>query len=418
MKICYATNFLPNYHKTWAGAEVACYRLVMLLVNNNRHVTVLATEPYKEPEEDFDFYSIRILSDYRTSPLRIIGSLLKSCLSFDPVSYISSYNVLKRLKPDLLHLHNFDVLSFSLVSSAKRLGIPVLFSVYDNWCLCPRRTLVNNKNEICKKYHGTHCINCISCDSWRELPKKDSVVFRKELFNYFLSQIDTFIVLTNSWAEMLRQYGIKSEKIEVVPLPLFEEVDDSRVNAVEEHSILFVGWVNPHKGLHILIEAMPEILKEIPEAKLYVIESGQDENYKKKIISSIEKFKISNHVFFLGRKPNQEVRAFLQRADVVVVPEQWGIAWPIFLTEAMAFAKPIVASQIGDIPFFIKDGESGFLANPKDPSDFAKKVIWMFKNTGSAVTMGENARKNVTKLCDENAILEKLFNLYKSLQKE
>ena len=394
MKICFATNYLPEYHRIWGGAEQACCRLLNLLVKNGQELSVLSTEPIKEVKGNFGFYSIPILK-------RFLGKEFPRCwLSFDPRVYFHSYRALKKIKPDILHLHNVDVLSFSLVLSAKRLGIPVFFSIYDYWCICPRKILVNNKGERCRKYHGSHCSSCIGY-------KRYTLLFRRKFFDYIFNKINTFIVLSRSSAKILRDYGIKEEKIVIVQLPLFEKFN-IKEDKFEKNTILFVGWVQPHKGLHILLEAMPTISKVIPDVKLYVIATGEES----KIEELIKKYKLEKYIFSLGKVPHEVVKEYLQKANVVVIPEQWENVGPLFLGEAMAFAKPIIASSIGAIPEYIKDGKSGFLVEPKDSLEFAKKIIWLFKNRESALKMGKEAQDSARRIFDENKILGKLLSLY------
>lgn len=413
MKICYATNYLPEYHKIWGGAEQACYRLARLLVENNQEIALLATKPLKTPKEEFEFFPLPVLEDYFLGrKLRF----LKGWLRYDLLSGISSYRILKKMRPNVLHLHNFDLLSFSLIISAKRLGIPILFSIYDYWLFCPRRILVNHKGEICRTYHSPRCITCIGLKKF-DFRQKTSLVSRRKVFDFFSDKIDFFIVLSQSSASVLQDYGIKKDKIAVIPLPLPEKINVPSTT-IEEDSILFVGWINPHKGLHILLKAMPQILKKLPKGKLYVIETGEEKSYKNRILNLIKEFKLEKHVFLLGKLSHNRVKEYLQKSSVVVIPEQWENVGPLLLSEAMGLAKPIVASSIGSIPEFIRDGENGFLAHPKVPADFAKKILWILKNEKQSFKMGRQARRDIMKICDEKKILEKTLSLYKSLVKQ
>ena len=129
----------------------------------------------------------------------------------------------------------------------------------------------------------------------------------------------------------------------------------------------------------------------------------------------IKKNKLEGNVKLLGRMSHQEVLDFMQKVEVIAIPEQWEIAWPIALTEAMAVAKPTVASNIGGIPDFIDMGENGFLAEPTDIYDFADKIIWLLKNKRKAKKMGVKARKDILKITNENALVDKLMSLYESL---
>jgi len=419
MNICFASDNLVGYHKSWAGAEQACYRIAKLLIRNNHEVSFLTEKIDKVPEERLKVFEVSSIGKGFWG--RKIKSILRHFFPFDPIAGLSSYRALKKIKPDILHLHRFNDLSLSLVWSAKRLGIPVVFSMYDFWFICPRGTLIDIQGKRCTCYQGENCNDCMGLRNKFPSAVKKNISFkktyrlRKKVIDYFLNKIDAIVVLSNSWAEILEQYGAERKKISVIPLPLFEKIR-GQTELIEENSILFVGWIYPHKGLQVLIEALPIILKEIPRIKLYVVESGVDKNYENEIMKTIEKFKLEENVSFLGKLPNEKVQTYLQKAKVVAVPEQWGIAWPIFLTEAMGLGKPIVASRIGDIPMFIKDGENGFLAEPRDSTDFARKLIWMLKEK-KASEMGKKAQKDIIEICDENKILEKLENIYLFLTK-
>lgn len=420
MKICFASDNLVGYHKSWAGAEQACYRIGKLLIKDNHRIIFLTKKPDRTPEENLEVVGLTTIGNGFFG--RKIKTILRCFFPFDLIAGFSSYWELKKIMPDILHLHRFNDLSLSLVWSAKRLGIPVVFSMYDFWFICPRGTLIDSQGKVCICFQGENCNNCLGLKNKlvsitkKITPFKKVYSLRKRMVDYFFNKIDVIIVLSDSWARMLERYGIKREKISIIPLPLFEKVK-SQKGLIEENTILFVGWIYPHKGLHVLIEALPLILKEIPQVKLYVIESGVDEDYKKEIMKKIERLKIGEHVSFLGKLPNEKVQTYLQKVKVVAVPEQWEIAWPIFLTEAMAFGKLIVASRIGDIPMFIKDGKNGFLVEPQNSTDFARRLVWMLKEK-EAAEMGKKAQKDIIEICDENKILEKLKNTYFSLIKK
>lgn len=405
MKICFATNYLPTYHKTWGGAEQACYKMAKFLVKNNQEVTVLATKTNRKVGEEFSFHPISILEDI---PIKGLG-YLKTLLPFDIISYFLSCRIFKKIKPDVVHLHNFNFLTFSLVLSAKELKIPVLFSVYDYWVICPTLLLLDNNGEICKRFHGYHCLSCLEQQKL-DIFQKCFLRFRKGTFDWFLNKIDCFLVLSKCSARILEDYGIDKEKIAIIPLPLFEKTD--LISHVEEDSILFVGWINMPKGLHILLEAMPKILANIPGAKLYVIETGEGKEYKGKIVNLLKDLKIEEKVSFLGKRSTEEVKGYLQRCNVVVIPEQWENMSPLILGEAAMMGKPIVASRIGGISEFIEDGKSGFLAEPKDSGHFARQIIWMLKNRDEAKKMGEEARKKAEHIFNEDRILRDLLDLY------
>lgn len=422
MKISLITDHLPGYHKNWGGSEQACYRIGKLLIRDNHEISFLTTKPDRVPKENLEVH--RITTVGRGYLRARIGRVLASFFAFDPIAGISSYKLFKKIKPDIVHLQHAFELSLSPVWAAKKLGIPVIFSPYDFFSICFKGVLINNQNEICTSFQGTNCFECNRLKGRRlkifaflynkSIKYLRAFALRKKITDYFFDKIDAFIVPTDFWVEIFRRYGVKEEKIFVLPIPLSKEIKETKIKkvALEEGSILFVGWVYPHKGLHILIEAMASVLREVSQARLYVIETGGGEEYKNKAIDLIKKFKIEKNVIFLGKRSNEDVQSFLQRSEVVAVPEQWQISWPIFLTEAMTLEKPIVASRIGDIPFFIKDGQNGFLADPKDPEDFAQKIVNLLKEKEKANEMGKKARIDILRICDDDQILDTLKSIY------
>ena len=225
------------------------------------------------------------------------------------------------------------------------------------------------------------------------------------------------VVLSESSANILQHYGSEKTKIHVIrqtSLPKEEEL--RKKETIEQGSILYVGWLQHRKGLHVIIKAMPKILRSVPEAKLYIIGevTEEDKQYLNELEHLIKREGLENRVLFLGKKPYEEVKEFLRKSQVVVIPEQWENMSPVILVEAMAFAKPVVASRIGGIPEFIDDNRNGLLVEPHNLSDFTKKVVLLLKNGAYAAKIGETASKDIIKLCDQKQSLKKLLDLYNS----
>ncbi len=419
MKIFHITDHLPGYHKMWGGAEQAAYRIIKLLCKNkdieNR---VVATNPVKEVKEDFKFHAIKSMEYYAGERFSFLTSGFKNRgIPFDPVSFFSSYGFFKKERPDLIHIHKANLLSFSIIQSAILLKIPVIQSIYDYWYFCPGSALVTIDGELCDKFHGIRCIRCNVFRDFKFLSKVMLLFRWKWLFDYYYRNIDAFVVLSKSSANILKKYGINEKKIYVIhqAFPL-KDWEASSVYDIEDNSILFAGWLDEKKGLHILIDAMPEVLRKVPDARLYVLELTSYKEYKNKILKKIDEYGLKDRVFMLGRLSPDEFKEYLKKANVVVVPEQWENMSPVIIAEAMAKAKPIVASRIGGIPEFIEHGKSGLLAEHNNPKDFAEKIIHTLHNKDMAIEMGKNARQRALKIFDEEMVKNQLLDLYKSIR--
>jgi glycosyltransferase involved in cell wall biosynthesis len=233
---------------------------------------------------------------------------------------------------------------------------------------------------------------------------------RKWVYDLFLRRIDGFAVLSPSNATVLAEYGIEKKKIFVVPIPLS---DKTEAQPIERDSILYVGWIQPRKGPHIIVEAMPQILNRIPNAKLYLIgEQRSNKGYQKMMAALLSREGLAGHVFLLGRRPYHEVRNFMQKASVVVIPEQWETIPPNTLTEGLVLGKAVVASRIGGILDFVNDGENGLLAGANEPADFASKIVSILEDETLMQRLCKGAAETGHDLFSEEKVCHQLLDFY------
>ena len=183
-------------------------------------------------------------------------------------------------------------------------------------------------------------------------------------------------------------------------------------------SIFFAGTVCEKKGIRQLIQAMPIIKKEVPEAHLLI--AGRDWKFPKTGNSYIEYVKqfiepsVKDAILFLGPLPNQDIPRYIEEAEVCCYPSHME-AMPLAWIEVMAMGKAFVGSKLGPGPEIIKHKESGLLCNPLDPTDIAEKVIYLLKNDTEAKYMGRNAREFALANFSLEIIGKKNLDLYNSL---
>ena len=182
-------------------------------------------------------------------------------------------------------------------------------------------------------------------------------------------------------------------------------------------SILFAGWIQHRKGLHVLLQAMPEVVRKYPDVKLYAMggEVKWSDDYKDLINKIITDNNLSENVELMGMQKPETVKEYLHKCNMVVIPEQWENMSPVLVAEAMTLGRPIVASRIGGIPEFVDGKTNGLLATHSDPHDFAEKIITCLDDPVKAKAMGLKAKSDSKNIFDENKIKVKLIDLYKKL---
>lgn len=413
MKIFHITDHLPGYHKVWGGAEQVAYRFIKLLSDSDNEIAVGGVKSEKTIDENFKFLRIRVVEDLFPEKMQVYVTGLKNRIfSFDPISFFHLLLVLQRAKPNVVHFHKFNKISFSAILAAKLSGAKTVLGMYDYWYLCPGGMLIDEKGNLCHKFHGSWCAQCDAVADFRFLLPVTSPV-RKPLFNFFYRFIDQFAVLSKAQGELLENYGISKKKIyllrQVFNLP--EAVKNIKQ---KEDIVLFAGWIDFRKGLHILIEALPEILKKCPNVVLWVLQLESIPEYERMVSQKINELGLSKRVKFFGRLTKEKFRELLLQSTTVVVPEQWENMSPVIVVEAMASGKVVVASDIGGIPEFIQDGTNGFLADYNQPESFAEKTIKVLKNREARKKLGQRATKDVTSMCNQDKIRRDLLKLYQS----
>ena len=141
--------------------------------------------------------------------------------------------------------------------------------------------------------------------------------------------------------------------------------------------ILFVGRLVEKKGLECLIKAIPGVIKELPQTRLFIIGRGPLEGKLKALTKelSLEKF-----VNFLGSMDHKQIVKYYTASDVVVIPsvidffgETEGM--PAVLMESLAMGLPVIASSVSSIPDIIEDGYNGWLVPPRDSEALVEKII-------------------------------------------
>lgn len=136
--------------------------------------------------------------------------------------------------------------------------------------------------------------------------------------------------------------------------------------------ILFAGRIVPQKGLQYLIEAMPQICKKIPEAKLLVVGDTTSENYLNQIKKRINKLKLNNFVVFSGHAAQKQMPQFLAAADLVVSPSTYE-PFGIINLEAAALHKKLLMSELIGTKELFKNYAEFF--NPYCVEETAEKIV-------------------------------------------
>lgn len=179
----------------------------------------------------------------------------------------------------------------------------------------------------------------------------------------------------------------------LVDMDRFKNLKKNGIDSKKE--IVYVGNISGEKdGLGDLIEAMAIVRKEIKNVKLILVgSSNEDDIIRLKIkISGLD---LDDIVIFTGSKNAEEIPQILADSDLLVLARpdnsQAKAGFPTKLGEYLASGRPVVITTTGEIPRYLVDKESAYLAKPGDINDFASSVTYALKDL-NAIRIGEAGR--------------------------
>ncbi len=178
----------------------------------------------------------------------------------------------------------------------------------------------------------------------------------------------------------------------------------------EKQVVMFLGSPKAHKGVDDLVRAVCRIRRK--DITLLVVGADQRSPYVRYLQSIADE-----RVGFIGRHPFNDVPRYISMADVMVIPQRDDPAargqMPAKVFDAMAMAKPIVASRVGDIPTVL-DG-CGYLTAPGDVEELALTIQYALENEEEATHKGAKARERCIAHYSWDAIEERLAGIFEGL---
>lgn len=190
---------------------------------------------------------------------------------------------------------------------------------------------------------------------------------RKVLMKLYYRQMDEIIV-PSPFTLDVAQSTFPSVKTTYIPLP-FEHRFAPTTN-YEKGYLLFVGTIEPRKGIHFLLEALTYVKKDY---QLHIVGKVMDKRYMQRLSQYILSHKLGGNVIFEGTTDKEHLNQFYNRAELFVFPSQLE-GYGIVLIEAMQHGLPIVAFDNTAMPYSIKDGVNGYLVQNKNTMQMAEKI--------------------------------------------
>lgn len=257
---------------------------------------------------------------------------------------------------------------------------------------------------------------------------------RKRLLKNYLTQ--TNVIVVNS--QFLKNYVIErtnldSTKIVVNHLgvntdqfkPKWQLDSNSSLEEIRkklgvfDHKILlYAGRLVQIKGVHHILEAMPEIIKADPSIRLIIAGSSFGNrsyfDHLQKLAESVK-----DHVIFTSFISNDKIHELFQISDLLLVPSAQNEAFGLVNLEAMSTGTPVIATKSGGIPEIIEHGKTGYLIDPSNiREDLTKHILDLLSNPLKLQRMGQECVLRVRNHFTWQHTVDRQLKLYRLMQEE
>ena len=223
---------------------------------------------------------------------------------------------------------------------------------------------------------------------------------------------------------MVRLYGAGANNVELAPcgvdLSLFRPLDQrmarERLGLNGEKVVLYVGRVEPLKGLELLLHTAAQ-METCEDIKVLVVGGAAAGDAEIRRLQDIALDLEVNQVFeFVGRVDQEELPFYYNAADVCVMPsyyESFGLA----ALESMACGTPVVATRVGGLSTVIQHGHTGYLKSWRCPEAFANSIEMIISSEDLQDSMGKAARRRAEAMSWER-VAAGIADVYRSVQPE
>lgn len=334
---------------------------------------------------------------HRTRPVRFYkdfsaGPNYVKLFVLDPLLVIRLLEVVRRYGIRIIHAHHFEGALCAL--AVKRLvgGVQVIYDAHTSL-----------KDELLDySFHVPTMVKKVTADIL------DSGIPR---------WCDHVVTVSDRLGEHIAQMGVPTSKISVIPMGVnsgdFPTIPTQDARAAlglrDVPTVLYTGNLAPFQGVDHLLRAFTTVANENLDSRLVIV--GRPTSGYQRMAQSLG---IGERVTFAGERPFDEVRTYLAAADVVVLPRDNCVGFPLKLLNYMAAGKAIVAFEggSGDV---LNHLENGYVVPDGDEDAFAHGILDCLRDQGLSETIASGAQRTADRF-DVDAMVNRIERLYRSLQ--
>ncbi len=289
--------------------------------------------------------------------------------------------IARDIRPDIIHAHSPVLNALPAIRVGRRLKIPVVYEIRAFW-------------EDAAVDHGTTTENSLRYRLTRAMETRA------------IRSADHVFTICEGLRNDIIGRGIAAAKVTVIPnavdVASFQLARPADPQLQEKWGLTgktvvgFIGSFYAYEGLDLMLDALPELLRQRPDVRLLLVGGGpQEQNLKQQAA----RLGIADQVIFTGRVPHQEVGKYYDLINILAYPRHrmrlTELVTPLKPLEAMAQGQLFVASDVGGHKELVNHGQTGMLFRAGDREALAQAIVDLLKNPARWPELRANGRRFV-----------------------
>lgn len=408
LRVLIATPGHPDHVP--GGTDIAARDLVRALRASGRAEAVLVagvTRLHREPPGDQLLLAAEGADD---EILIFAGAYDRFLMSRQDAAALHDAwaRILRRTRPDIVHLHGLDRLGADIVALIRRLRprARIVLTLHDFAPICFNGGLMRRPGDggLCERASAAACARCF--------PEHSIERFRmRELhLRATLLAVDQLFAPSRFLAERFVRWGIPAERIVVVPNAAAATAATAAPSPDRQGVFGFFGNLVPHKGILTLLEALRQARAGGDDLRLEVHGAAPfpEPGFEAALA---EARRDAQGVTWHGGFGRDELAARMAGVGWVVVPSAWWENAPLVVLEAFRHGRPVICSGIGGMAELVPDGIAGLHVPPGDPPALARAL----RRAATEPGLWARLREGIPAVMDHAAWAERHLGLYARL---
>lgn len=323
---------------------------------------------------------------------------------FNPDAWRQARRAARDFSPDVVHLHHHAYQLSGSVALALR-HLPIVASIHDYKNVCPLGTKALPDGRICTQPHGIACLQgCLGPGHWL----RDQV--RYQVLDSALRKSRRRIVYSRHIQSVLQQHGIEAELHDYA---VCQPTDSFQRRPAPDPLFVYLGRLEPEKGVATLLTAFARLHATHPEARLRIVGDGSQ---RRPLEQLCQQLSLDSQVDFKGWQPAERLNEWLSDAWCAVAPSLMAEPFGFVAPECILRGIPVIASRIGGFADSVSHGKTGLLFDNGNVEGLLQCLLeFVSRNTFPDLICDPEATSTLRQLLHPDRHLSRLESVYRDL---